>query len=337
MISILSEALPKACFSERHSLDIDGTPEQVWTALTELRWSELRVTTPLMWIRRLGGSDRTGERRPLEDGPARLMCTDPPAYAAAAAIGRPWRLRPEHGPDVKSLSEVRGFAEPGWLKYGMDFTVAAVTENRTRITTTTLCEPIDEQARRRFAPYWALIRPFSAFIRRDILAAIARRVRQATVTGAAPGQRVLLGPAPRFGLPTYVRAGQSPRPWPARAMDHAPTWSGRPRRTARTRPEPSGACRQRSFREAGVAQLRRTRSAFPVSCPCDGRTEPSAGRKVASSGPRAYGSRPRRQDLRPTTDRPAGSQTRRFRPYFNRRDIRRSARSLPPVWQVGQY
>jgi hypothetical protein len=45
----------------------------------------------------------------------------------------------------------------------------------THLVTETRVVCADPAARRRFALYWLLIKPFSAWIRRDMLQAIARR------------------------------------------------------------------------------------------------------------------------------------------------------------------
>lgn len=179
MTNTLAEALPRSRFSERHSLDIDATLEQTWQVLADLRWDDLRVTAPLVLLRSLGRSRWGGSRRLLDEGPARLMRIEAPNYAAAGAIGRPWQFRPEPGPEAGALQDLRDFDRPGWLKYGVDFTLEALPTGQTRVVTTTLCEPTDESAGRRFRPYWLLIRPFSGVIRRDLLHAIARRARAA--------------------------------------------------------------------------------------------------------------------------------------------------------------
>lgn len=202
-MTTLAKALPNARFSERHWLDIDGSPDQVWAALSAVQWGDLRLTAPLMALRGLGQIQGLREQRLLDQGPVTLLHTDPPHYAAAGEVGRPWQLRPEPGRTPTSLEGLSAFGEPGWLKYGMDFVLEAAGSDRTRLTTTTLCEPTDESAARRFRPYWMLIRPFSGLIRREMLHAIARRVRRAASPDTAPGQRVLIGPAPRFGLPRY--------------------------------------------------------------------------------------------------------------------------------------
>ncbi|MDN5764386.1 MAG: molybdopterin-dependent oxidoreductase [Humibacillus sp.] len=204
MMTTLAEALPRSRFSERHALDIEASPDQVWSALTALRWSDLRLTTPLMLLRGMGRTPTARGRRVLGRGPVVPLHLHAPWYAATGAIGRPWQLRPERGPSVTNLQGIADFAEPGWLKYGMDFALEELPSGGTRVATTTLCEPTDESALRRFRPYWLLIRPFSGLIRRDLLHTIARRARPAVHNDVAPGQRVLIGPAPRFGLPQYL-------------------------------------------------------------------------------------------------------------------------------------
>jgi hypothetical protein len=61
----------------------------------------------------------------------------------------------------------------------MDFRLHPLPGERTRLETTTRCEPTDDDARRRFARYWGLIRPFSGLIRLDLLRAVARHSRRA--------------------------------------------------------------------------------------------------------------------------------------------------------------
>ena len=60
---------------------------------------------------------------------------------------------------------------------GMDFSLHPLPGERTRLATSTLCEPIDKDARRHFARYWRAIPPFSGLIRMDMLRAVARRCR----------------------------------------------------------------------------------------------------------------------------------------------------------------
>lgn len=180
MIRTLPEALPAAEFVEVHSRVIDAPPERVWAALLDLRWTDLRWTVPLAAARGLGLRAGSLRDRPplLERGPVRLMLREEGRYLAGGRVARPWRPVPELGPDLAGLDQLAGYTEPGWLKYGMDFRLHPLPGGRTRLETATLCQPTDDSARRRFARYWAFIRPFSGLIRRDMLNGVARRCRR---------------------------------------------------------------------------------------------------------------------------------------------------------------
>lgn len=180
MVTTLAQALPHCEFTEYHDRVIQAPPERVWAALEATRWDELTATRPLMAVRTLGRVRRIARESGtlLRSGPVPLVYADPPHYAAGAALGQPWRLSPPPGPEVKSLEDLRSCAAPGWLKYGMDFTLHPLPGHRTRLATSTLCEATDAEARRRFTLYWRLIRPFSGLIRRDMLRAVARRAHQ---------------------------------------------------------------------------------------------------------------------------------------------------------------
>lgn len=179
-LTTLAEALPQAEFVEHHTRVVAATPENVWQALHEARWSDLTVTAPLIAIRGLARPAARRSPRLLDDaGPVRLLRSQPPAYVVGARVARPWHLAPVLGPDVDTLEDLAGFYEPGWLKYGMDFALVSLSEGRTRLTTTTLCQPTDDAARHAFTRYWRLIRPFSGLIRLDLLRSVAMRAEAA--------------------------------------------------------------------------------------------------------------------------------------------------------------
>ena len=89
------------------------------------------------------------------------------AYGLA---GRFW----EPGYGLQPLADAqafRDFAAPGSAKPLLGF-VARRGGNSTRLTTLTRVACTDDEARRRLAAYWALIRPVSGLIRQRILADI---------------------------------------------------------------------------------------------------------------------------------------------------------------------
>ena len=171
----LSLALPGAQFGEWHSRVIPADPDRVWAALDSVRVRELTITGPLLRLRTGGRTGGIGEQR-IRDlpSPEAPLLVEPPRVAAGGLVGMPWRLRPTVGPRLGSLEDLRAFTEPGWLKYGMEWLLTPLPGGGTLLETSTLCEATDAGARRRFRPYWLLIRAFSGLIRRDMLHAIER-------------------------------------------------------------------------------------------------------------------------------------------------------------------
>ncbi|GAB10857.1 hypothetical protein GOARA_063_00560 [Gordonia araii NBRC 100433] len=153
--------------------------DDTWRALQETTWSDLLITKPLMRIRGHSLADAT--RRRLLDPPSPMapIHEEAPHYLCSGMIGRPWQLHGDER-DVPDLAALVAFDEPGWLKYGAEFVLVELPDGRTRLETTTLCEATDSATRRKFGCYWAVIRPFSGLIRRDILRAIDRRTQHQT-------------------------------------------------------------------------------------------------------------------------------------------------------------
>jgi len=72
--------------------------------------------------------------------------------------------------------EFRAFNVPGYAKAAVNFRVTSdASESGTWLSTETRIATTDPGARCKFRAYWLLIRPGSALIRREWLAAIKRR------------------------------------------------------------------------------------------------------------------------------------------------------------------
>lgn len=171
----LARSLLTAQFTEIHQRVVDAPPARVWEALFALRWRDLRTTLPLMGLR-TGFTGVTAVNRRLVDppSPAAPLFTEPPRYLCSGMIGKPWVPWYVAGPKPADLDELAAFAEPGWLRYGMEWLLLEVPGRRTLVETATLCHATDDTAYRRFAAYWAVIRVFSGAVRLDILAALRR-------------------------------------------------------------------------------------------------------------------------------------------------------------------
>lgn len=150
----------------------------------------LTVRTPLldsaMWLR--GLPDRLRHR--TAPPPGKLTLADSaglPGWLslgmreddelAFGAVGRFWQANIEWR-DVPE-PEFRDFREPGWGKIACNFTVRAYGTDRTLLTYECRTATTDVQAKRKFARYWWLIRPFVSHIMRATIATIAVNACQA--------------------------------------------------------------------------------------------------------------------------------------------------------------
>lgn len=168
----LEQTMPVHQFHERHSRWIDASLTEVWQALITLRMDQLTLTRPLVAIRRLGRQTPMSAKPLFTEGPVRMLEVISPTYAVGGTIGRPWQRRPARR-HVASLDAFAGFHEPGWTKYLTDFHLES-RDGGVQLTTETRGYSTDDWARRRFALYWALIRPASGLVRHDMLATIGR-------------------------------------------------------------------------------------------------------------------------------------------------------------------
>jgi hypothetical protein len=172
MSTCLQQTMPVYHFHECHTRWIDASPTRVWHALNTLTVDQLTVTKPLVAVRRLGTQGNEPARPFFGEDAIPIFEATAPGYIVGGVVGRPWQFRPERQ-HVVSLRDFEEFNEPGWTKYVADFHL----EPRGRgvqLTTETRGYSTSDGARRRFAAYWAVIRPFSGLIRRDMLATIAR-------------------------------------------------------------------------------------------------------------------------------------------------------------------
>jgi hypothetical protein len=175
--SLLEQLMPAHDFGERHERLIAADPARVDAAIRAVTPADMPVARVLMTVR--GLSRRTGPRnRPFLDGMTEIgfaeLGEEGMEELVFGGIGQPWRLRRGQSIPVDGAPSFTGFSRPGFVKMAMDFRLHGVG-GRTRLETNTWVQATDPDSRRRFRPYWLLIRLGSGVIRRSMLSAIARR------------------------------------------------------------------------------------------------------------------------------------------------------------------
>ncbi len=176
----LDEVMPRFQFQEQHARRVEASPERVWRALFEVTAGEIRYFRTLTWIRRLGrrGAEailNAPARRPILDvalGSSFVtLARDPPREIVIGTIV----ITPRGADQPLTPEAFRALECAGYAKAALNFRTERLTRG-TLVTTETRVFATDLATRRRFAAYWRVIYPGSAFIRRQWLRAIERRI-----------------------------------------------------------------------------------------------------------------------------------------------------------------
>lgn len=185
--ALIDEYLPDFDVVERHATVVRAAPARVWAvlrtadfggspligALLALRSLPSLLTAPRKTLRR--GTERRAKPLTLDailDAGFALLDERPGLEMLLGVEGRFWAPRG----DLR-LTDTRRFREPpasGLARAAWDFRLEPLVGGRTRLSTETRVLCADAAARRRFRPYWLLVRPGSGLIRRAMLGAIRR-------------------------------------------------------------------------------------------------------------------------------------------------------------------
>ena len=174
----IDDWLPSWQFDEVHHIHSAAAPGGLLDAAAAYDPAHDRWITTALALREapgrlaaaLGLHSALGDRRSFGLGDFVLLGRDGDDALAYGLAGRFW----EPGYGLQPLADGQAFldhAAPGSAKLLLGF-VAQREGDMTRLTTLTRVACTDDDARRRLAVYWALIRPVSGLIRQRILADI---------------------------------------------------------------------------------------------------------------------------------------------------------------------
>lgn len=174
----LDDWLPDHHVRTRHARASSAPPDALWAAANEARVRDTRTLRPLMAMRLPGQGPRpdTTFRELFRTGIFTLL-EDGERHSISGVAGRLWTpsghyARFETGADYKE------YAEPGTAKVAL-MTSVHEHERGSEIVTETRVWCADRRAQLRFRPYWAVVGPFSRFIRLELLGAVTRRAEAA--------------------------------------------------------------------------------------------------------------------------------------------------------------
>ena len=184
---LIDEYLPEFDVVERHTTVVRAAPARVWAALRRTDFRRSPLIGGLLTLRMIPAL-LTAPRKTLrrwKEGRGRALTLDsilamgfallaerPEREMLMGAEGRFWAARR----DLRATDSQR-FRAPlaaGLARGAWDFRLEPVEGGMTRLSTETRVRCADAAARRRFRPYWLLVRPGSGLIRRAMLTAIRR-------------------------------------------------------------------------------------------------------------------------------------------------------------------
>ncbi|HEX6039626.1 hypothetical protein [Longimicrobium sp.] len=176
---LIDEFMPQAQFAERHAVRVAAPPERAWDAVRALDLRGSPVVRALFALRslpalfsgRARGKALGGNMEGLLRSGFVLLAEDPPREIVLGLTGRFWT--PAGGITHVEPGEFRAFDRPGMAVAAWNFTILPTAEG-SLVATETRVRCTDEAARRSFARYWRVIRPFSGLIRREALRAVRR-------------------------------------------------------------------------------------------------------------------------------------------------------------------
>ena len=182
-MNLIQRFLPDFQFAERHCIDVGAPAAAVLDAALAVNLADDRFIGAFValreWPARLVGARPKAKPRFGRDDFV-LLGRDGDREIAYGLIGQFWRAAYGLVP-VASADAFTAYREPGVPKLVMNFT-AEPHGDVTRLTTITRVSCPDDASRRRFTPYWWLIRPVSGLIRRRLLARIKMLAEQRAAT-----------------------------------------------------------------------------------------------------------------------------------------------------------
>jgi hypothetical protein len=171
-MTLLDEVLPEFDFRSRHARHVAAPQEWVAQAIEIVRLG--RAASLLFALRGLR-LPSTSLRDVLGRCGFTVLAERPGLELVAGTTGRFWALRDRRTIEAPlDLESFRAFHRPGWARGAIALRVEPLEDGSTRLTTETRVRCVDDAARRRFAAYWVIIKPFGGWLRRDLLRRIAR-------------------------------------------------------------------------------------------------------------------------------------------------------------------
>lgn len=169
-MSLHERYLPNFTFREVHRITIAAPPEKVYHQVRHFEFKDLLVVRILFFLR--GIPSRMMSLQGLDREKFRLLEEQLNHELIIGLIGQFWK--PDGNLQQFEPAAFVTFQDDNFLKATWNFRLEPANGNTILETETRIYCP-DERTRKKFRRYWFVVRPFSGWIRMEMLKAIRRK------------------------------------------------------------------------------------------------------------------------------------------------------------------
>lgn len=195
-VPLIDDFLPAYDVRERHHIRVQASPTAVYHAILGADLGDSTLVHALLFLRALPSALGRGV-----DGVRALAHRQRAPVTLATMESKGFHILAERAPDEMVIGIEGKFwlpsgaactadresftapVAPGMARGVWDFRVIPMPDDEVELTTETRVLCADAATRRRFLPYWALIRPGSGLIRHAMLRAIKASAEQGASAG----------------------------------------------------------------------------------------------------------------------------------------------------------
>lgn len=171
---LIEDFLPNYDFNEKHEINIRASTEKVYAAVNSVNLADSWIIWGLLNLRGMGRS--AGKTLTLGDMTKEgfaILGENPNQEILLGLAGKFWSMS-------GCLQEVnaenfREFDKKGFAKAAWNFFLSETSENEIRLVTETRVQCLDKDSLESFRFYWRFIKPFSGWIRKEMLRLIKQK------------------------------------------------------------------------------------------------------------------------------------------------------------------
>lgn len=179
---LIDEFLPRYDFDEKHEINIRASAEKVYAALNSFDFNDSAVIRWLFWLRGLasgngGASSESSNLRDMTRSNFIILGEKPNEEIVLGLAGKFWAL----SGDLQKLKaeEFLAFEKEGYAKAVWNFALSEAGEAETCLKTETRVRCLGAAGHESFRFYWMFVKPFSGWIRQEMLRLVKRKAEEA--------------------------------------------------------------------------------------------------------------------------------------------------------------